>query len=171
MITITSVVGNIGSDKKLEAAYKKLESEKKVEKVLVSRMEAQRARMRKVSDAGTDIAINIENGSVLKHGDILLADENKLIVVQYEQEDVLGFKIKDELSSELKISVGIKLGHIIGNLHRPICAIDNITYIPIQSESEIANIKNNLAPVINYIDIHHSKIIFEPEEGVELHTH
>jgi len=127
--------------------------------------------MRKISDAGTDIAINIENGSMLKHGDILLADENKLIVVEYEQEDVLGFKIKDELPTEQKISIAIKLGHIIGNLHRPICTKDNITYIPIQSESEVANIKNNLASIIDYIDIHHTKMVFEPEEGVELHTH
>lgn len=171
MITITSVLGNIRSDKTLENTYKKLESEKKVERVILSRMEAQRSRMRRISDAGTDIAISIEQGSMLKHGDILLADENKLIVVEYEQEDVLGFKIKDELSSEQKIAVAIKLGHIIGNLHRPICTKGNITYIPIQSESEVANIKNNLAPIIDYIDIHYTKIVFEPEEGIDVHTH
>ena len=171
MITITSVVGNIRSDKTFGDAYKKLEGEKKVERVMLSRMEAQRSRMRKVSDAGSDIAINIENGSVLKHGDILLANENKLIVVEYEQEDVLGFKIRDELSSDQKTNVAIKLGHIIGNLHRPICTKDSIAYIPIQSESEVANIKNNLAPIIDYIDIHYTKIVFEPEEGIELHTH
>ena len=145
MITITSVVGNIRSDKKFGDAYKNLETKKKVERILLSRMEAQRSRMRKVSDAGTDIAINIENGSRLKHGDILLADENKLIVVEYEQEHVLGFKIRDELSSDQKTTVAIKLGHIIGNLHRPICTKDSITYIPIQSESEVVNIKNNLS--------------------------
>ncbi|MFY3741108.1 MAG: urease accessory protein [Candidatus Nitrosomirales archaeon] len=171
MITITSVVGNIRSDKKFGDAYTKLEGEKKVERVLLSRMEAQRSRMRKVSDAGTDIAINIENGSVLKHGDILLANESKLIVVEYEQEDVLGFKIRDELSSDQKTIVAIKLGHIIGNLHRPICTKDSITYIPIQSESEVVNIKNNLAPIIDYIDIRHTKMVFEPEGGVEHHTH
>ncbi|HLE34392.1 MAG TPA: hypothetical protein VI698_00735 [Nitrososphaerales archaeon] len=171
MLTITSVVGNLRSDKKFGDAYKNLEGKKKVERILLSRMEAQRSRMRKISDAGTDIAINIENGSMLKHGDILLADENKLIVVEYEQEDVLGFKIRDELSSERKTTVAIKLGHIIGNLPRPICTKDGITYIPIQSESEVANIKNNLASIIDYIDIRHTKMVFEPEEGVEHHTH
>lgn len=171
MITITSVVGNMRSDKKLEDTYKKLEGERKVERVLLSRMEAQRSRMRKVSDVGSDIAINIENGSTLKHGDILLANENKLIVVEYEQEDVLGFRIRDELPSDQKIAAAIKLGHIIGNLHRPICTKDKITYIPIQSESEVASIKNNLASIIDYIDIRHTKMVFEPEEGMEHHTH
>ncbi len=171
MITITSVVGNMRSDKKLEVAYKKLEGESKVERILLSRMEAQRSRMRKVSDVGSDIAINIENGSTLKHGDILLANENKLIVVEYEQEDVLGFRIRDELPSDQKIAVAIKLGHMIGNLHKPICTKDNMTYIPIQSESEVEIIKNNLASIIDYIDIRHTKMVFEPEEGMEHHTH
>ena len=171
MITITSVVGNVRSDKKLGDAYERLDGEKKVERVLLSRMEAQRSRMRKTSNVGTDIAISLDRGSMLKHGDVLLADAKRMIVIEYEPEDVLGFKIKDGLSSDEKIAIAIKLGHIIGNLHRPICTKGNTTYMPIQSESEIANIKMNLAPIIAYIDILHTKIIFEPEEGTEVHTH
>ena len=171
MITITSVVGNVRSDKKFGDAYQRLGRENKVERVLLSRMEAQRSRMRRPSDAGTDIAISLEQGSMLKHGDVLLADENRLIVVEYELEDVLGFKIKNELPSDEKITIAIKLGHIIGNLHRPICTKGNTTYMPIQSESEIASIKRHLAPIIAYIDIQHTKIIFESEEGTEVHTH
>ena len=171
MITITSVVGNTKSDKNLEDAYQKLSGEKKVEMVLLSRVEAQRSRMRRTSDAGTDIAITLEHGFTLKHGDVLLLEENRMIVVEYESEDVLGFKIKEELSSDQKVAIAIKLGHIIGNLHRPICVKDNITYMPIQSESEAIGIKKILLPIIDYIDIHHSKIIFEPEEGTRVHTH
>lgn len=171
MMTITSVVGNIRSDKNLEDAYQKLSGEKKVEKVLLSRVEAQRSRMRRTSDAGTDIAITLEHGSTLKHGDVLLLEENKMIVVEYEPEDVLGFKIKEELSSDQKIAIAIKMGHAIGNLHRPICVKDNITYMPMQSESEAEDIKKILLPIIDDIDIQHSKIIFEQEEGTEVHTH
>jgi len=171
MITITSVVGNVNSDEELKDVYTKLGSEKKVEKVLLSRIEAQRSRVRKFSDAGTDLAISLGQGSMLKHGDVLLVDDNRLIVVEYEPEDVLGFKIKNELSSDQKIMVAIKLGHMIGNLHRPICAKDNTVYIPIQSESENETIRKILAPVIDHIDIRRTKIIFEPQEGMEVHTH
>ena len=171
MITVTSVIGNIRSDKKLGDAYLTLGKEKKVERILLPRMEAQRSRMRRSSDAGTDIAINLQHGVILKHGDVLLIDENKLIVVEYLPEDVLGFKIKKELSSDEQVSAAVKLGHIIGNLHRSIFTIDNVTYMPIQSESEVANIRRNLAPIIACIDIIHTKIIFESEEGIEVHPH
>ena len=171
MITITSVVGNIRSDKNLGDAYQRLGKENKVERVLLSRMEAQKSRMRRNSDAGTDIAISLEQGSMLKHGDVLFIDEKKMIIVEYEPEDVLGFKIKDVLSNEQKIAIAIKLGHIIGNLHRPICTKDNIVYMPIQSESEVANIKKILVSIIDYIDIRREKIVFEPEGGNEVHTH
>jgi len=171
MITITTVVGNVRSDAKLGDAYERLYRENKVERVLLSRMEAQRLRMRKVSDSGTDIAISLEQGSMLKHGDVLLVDQNKMIVVEYEPEDVLGFKIKNELANDEKVAIAIKLGHIIGNLHRPICVKGNIIYMPIQSESEVENIKKNLEPIIAYIDICHEKIVFEQEEGIDTHAH
>jgi urease accessory protein len=171
MITITSVVGNIRSSRKLADAYQRLDKENKVERVLLSRMEAQKSRIRKVSDAGTDIAISLGQSSILKHGDVLQIDENRLIVVECEPEDVLGFTIKDGLSSEEKTAIAIKLGHIIGNLHRPIYTKGNTTYMPIQSEYEIANIKRTLLPILAYIDIHQTKIVFEPEEGIDVHTH
>jgi len=171
MITITSIVGNIRLDKKLGEAYQRLAGEKKVEKVVLSRTDAQRSRIRRTSDAGTDVAISLEQGFILKHGDVLFVDEDKMIVVEYEPEDVLGFKIKDELSSEQKAMIAIKLGHIIGNLHRPLCIKDNIAYMPLQSQSELSNIKKILEPIIHYIDIQQGKMIFETEEGVEVHTH
>lgn len=171
MITITSIVGNIRLDKKLGEAYQRLARENKVERILLSRTEAQRSRMRRASDEGTDVAISLEQGFIIKHGDILFVDENKMIVIEYEPEDVLGFKIKAKLSSEQKTMIAIKLGHIIGNLHRPLCIKDNITYMPLQSESELSNIKKILEPIIHYIDIQQGKMIFEPEEGIEVHTH
>ncbi len=171
MITATSIVGNIRLDKRLGEAYQRLARENKVERIVLSRTEAQRSRMRRTSDAGTDVAISLEQSSVLKHGDVLFVDENKMIVIEYEPEDVLGFKIRDELSSDQKTMIAIKLGHIIGNLHRPLCIKDDIAYMPLQSESELPNIKKILEPIIHYIDIQHRKMIFEPEEGIEVHTH
>jgi len=170
-MTVTSVVGNMRTDKRLKDVYQKLSMEDKVERILLSRMEAQKSRIRRFSDAGTDIAINLNHNSMLKHGDVLLIENNRMIIVEYEPEDVLGLKIKNNLSNDQKVAIALKLGHIIGNLHRPICIRDNVTYIPIQSESEIVNIRKILLPIIDYIDIHNEKIIFEQDEGAEVHAH
>ena len=51
--------------------------------------------MRKRSDAGTDIAIAIEDGNHLRHGDVLLLGEDRMIIVQLEPEDVLRFRVKE----------------------------------------------------------------------------
>jgi urease accessory protein len=102
---------------------------------------------------------------------VLLLENDKMIIIEYEPEDVLGFKIKDELSNNQKIAIAIKLGHIIGNLHRPISMKDGVTYVPIQSDAEIANIKEILLPIIDYIDIQHARIIFEQELGTKVHVH
>ncbi|MFQ5941200.1 MAG: urease accessory protein UreE [Nitrososphaerales archaeon] len=171
MIAIASVVGNIRSEKKLNDVYRKLDHENKVERLLLSRMEAERSRIRRSTDAATDIAINLKHGLMLKHGDVLLLEDSKMIIVEYEVEDVLGVKIKDELSTDQKIATGIKLGHVFGNLHRPICTRDNITYVPVQTESEIAHFKEILSPIIDCINIHHTKIIFEQDEGAKVHEH
>jgi urease accessory protein len=170
-MTVTSVVGNVRTDKKLKDVFQKLNKENKVERILLSRMEAQKSRIRRSSDAGTDIAINLNHDSMLKHGDVLRVENNRMIIVEYEPEDVLSFKIKDEISNYQKVATAIKLGHVIGNLHRPICIKDNITYMPIQSESEIANIKKILLPIIDCIDIHSEKIVFEQDEGTKVHAH
>ncbi|MEM2759268.1 MAG: hypothetical protein QXU32_03795 [Nitrososphaerales archaeon] len=168
MITVTGILGNIRSDKKLWNVYEKLKKENKVEKIVLSRIEAQRPRIRRESDFGTDIAISMKHGSTVKHGDVLLVELDRMIIVEYEPEVAVGFRIRDELSNEEKIQTAIKLGHVIGNLHRSLCIKNNIVYMPIQSESEIESIKKMLLPLIDYIDIYHSKIIFE-EEGMEVH--
>jgi len=171
MITVNSVLGNIRSDKKLQDVYQKLNRKNKVEKILLSRMEAQKSRIRRTTDEGTDIAIILPHGFTLKHGDVLLLEDDKMIIIEYEPEDVLGFKIKDELSNSQKIAIAIKLGHTIGNLHRPISVKGGVTYVPIQSDAEIANIKEILLPIIDYIDIQHARIIFEQELGTKVHVH
>lgn len=171
MITVRSILGNVRSEGKLRELFENFQIENKVERVLLSRMEAQRSRIRRTSDRGTDIAISLDNGFALKHGDVLLVEENRLILVEYEPEDVLGFKIIGNLPYEQKITVAIKLGHIIGNLHKPLSTKGEVIYVPLQSEAEAGVLKKNLAPVIQFLDIHHERMVFEPDEAINLHTH
>lgn len=171
MLTITSVVGNLASDPALAKERGRLSSTGKVETVLVSRLDAQRSRMRKRSDAGTDIAIALEEGDHLDHGDILLATGERMIVVMYEPEDVLRFRIREGLPEEERVELAVRLGHMIGNLHRPIGAKGGEVLTPIQSASEAERMVKAMGEMARLVEVEQVRMVFEPEEGTSSHAH
>src|SRR5689334_4832539 len=118
MITLDSVNGNIYRDSDLMRKYDEMTSKSLVESIKISRMESQRARMRKASDKGTDIALVMSPGSKLRHGDVLLHNAEKMIVVQLETENVISLTVKDNLHEDDLVEVPARIGHAIGNLHR-----------------------------------------------------
>ena len=171
MLTVTSVVGNVSANTEFAEAYRKLSASGDVETILLSRPEAQKSRLRRRSDAGTDVAIALEEGHRLRNGDVLLSEGGRMIVVRYEPEDLLRFKIKDGLSDHQRVATAAKLGHLIGNLHRPICTEGEVLYTPSQSEGEAESILKALGTKASWIEVKHVRMVFEPEEGSSSHTH
>jgi urease accessory protein len=171
MLTITSVLGNVRSSTVLMEDHERLSARGQVETVSLSRLEAQKSRLRRPSDVGTDLAIALEDGEHLRDGDVLLAAEHRMIVVRYEPEDVLEFRMKEGLPSEEKIAVAVKLGHLIGNLHKPVGMKDGAVRTPSQSEVETENILKALGPMSAWLEVQHVKAVFEPQEGGSVHGH
>jgi urease accessory protein len=175
MLTIDRVIGNIYNDDHLMATFKGFVSKQQDETFLISRTESQRQRMRKVSNKGTDIALNFHSGSQhLRHGDVLLLNDNQIVVVEIEPENVLQLEIlKDTLigSTESLIQILVQIGHTIGNLHRPIRLDGSRIYFPIQSESEIEMFRKLFHPFHHHIEIQSKKIVFEPSETMNVHEH
>ena len=62
------------------------------------------------------------------------------------------------------METAIKLGHTIGNMHRPIKITNNKIYFPIQSESEIELFQKLLSNLIDNIDIKSDNIILNPNQ-------
>jgi urease accessory protein len=175
MLTIDHIVGNIYNDDKLETIFKEFVSKQQDETFLITRTESQRQRMRKVSNKGTDIALNFNSGSQhLRHGDVLLLNDNQIVVVEIEPENVLQVEILKETltdSTESLIQIPVQIGHTIGNLHRPIKLDGSRIYFPIQAESEIEMFRKMFRPFHHHIDIQSKKIVFEPSETMNVHEH
>lgn len=175
MLTIDQIVGNIYNDIKLETTYKEFVSKQRNETFLITRTESQRQRMRKVSNKGTDIALSFHSGSQhLRHGDVLLLNDNQIIVVEIEPENVLQVEILKETlteSTESLIQIPVQIGHTIGNLHRPIKLDGSRIYFPIQAESEIEMFRKLFHPFHHHIEIQSKKIVFEPTESMNVHEH
>lgn len=167
MLTITSVIGNIFDDKKLMTKFKQMESKKRCERLKISRIELERSRIRKKTDFGTDVGLILDSGTRLYHGDILVSNTNKFIIIEQLPEKVISIKIKKLKKNPSGL---IMLGHIIGNRHKPIVIDDDILYFPIQVQSEVEVFKKLLNIVTN-LEFEVKEQIFQPQHGTYVHEH
>jgi urease accessory protein len=171
MIHINKILGNINSDSDLYEKYQDMLKKDKVEKIELSRLQADRTRIRKVSDKGTDLALTLNPGSHIYDGDVVLLTEERIIIAKRGSENVAIVSLNKDISTEQILETAIKLGHIIGNMHRPIRVVNNKVCFPIQSDSEIELFKKLFYNLRQDIDIKTKNIIFEADSGYDIHGH
>ena len=169
MLTVTSIVGNIFHDKSLRKKSKHFAGN--YEKLIISRLETERSRLRRKTDKGTDIGLILKSGTKLQHGDILLSTKEKFIIVEQLPEKVISIRIKKKEPKNL-LKLCIMIGHIIGNRHRPI-AIDEKGTIsfPIQADSEVDVFRRLLHNTVDHMELTIEERIFQPEQGMNVHEH
>src|SRR5215210_5752668 len=171
MITINSIIGNMYHDENLRKRYEDMSSQSLCESIRINRVEAQRVRMRKKSSKGTDIALTLEPGTRLRHGDVLMVANDKMVIMELEPENLAVVRVKDNIHEHDAIQVPVTIGHAIGNLHRPIKLEGRKIYFPIQTDSEIEMFKKIFGRVLDHLEISQAKMVFEPEEGMDIHEH
>ena len=163
MLAVTYIAGNI-ADRHLAAKYRRAKAAGKCERLLLSRMEMERLRLRRVTDRGTDIGLVLEPGSKLHHGDLLAAKE-RFIVVEQLPEKVVSISMKKD-NMEKMVGIAALIGHSIGNRHKPIAVDDDTISFPVQSESEVDAFRKLLP---NEVKLKVIEQVFFP--AGEAHTH
>jgi urease accessory protein len=179
MLTITSILGNIKKDPLLNKKYEELFQKNLVENVMIQRSESEKVRMRKTSDKGTDIGFILPSGTHLMDQDVVFLDNNKMIVIKLSAELVAVLRFKghqfhehnDEQNNSNFINIAIKVGHTIGNLHRPLKVEENKIIFPIQTIDEIDLFQRLLHNLKDHVIINSDKLIFEPDQGFDIHEH
>ena len=157
MININSILGNI---------FKENNSENNnLEKLKISRVDLEKRILRKKTNLGTDIGINLNSSTKLQHGDIIGNNEIKIIVEQIP-EKVISVKLKEDDEK-----IAILLGHIIGNRHRPIAIKDKMILFPIQEDSELEIFQRLLKEIIDHIELKIEEEIFLPHTSADVHEH
>lgn len=170
LITVNSVLGNIRDDKRLKERYEEMDAQKACETIVVSRLESGRVRMRKTSDKGSDIALILPTGTRLRHGDVVVMTKDKMVVVGVQPEDVIGIEVINNIHAD-DIEVPVMVGHTIGNLHRPIKLEGNKIFFPIQADTELNMFTKLFKPMMEHLEMWKTKMVFEPEDGTEIHEH
>ncbi len=171
MIYIHKIIGNIHFDSDLNDKYQEMIKTGLVEKIEITRLESDRARIRKISDKGTDLALTLIPGSHINNGDVVMLSEEKMVIANRTPENVAMISLKGLMSQDQLFETAIKIGHTIGNMHRPIKVVSDKIYFPIQSQSEVELFQTLLSNLINNIVIRSENIIFEPESGYDVHEH
>lgn len=195
MLTITTVIGNIKKDPQLHQKYQESVKKNTVENVVIARSETEKVRMRKVSDKETDIGFILPSRTHLKDGDVVFLDDTKMIVIKLSPELVAILNIKNHdhnhdhkhkhdpnhdhdhnhdhkhANDDDLTNVAIKVGHTIGNLHRPLKIENRDIIFPIQSPDEINLFLRLLSDLKDYVEIRSEQLIFEPDQGFDIHAH
>jgi urease accessory protein len=178
LITIETIIGNVKKDQGLKEKYEEASRRKIFETIKISRLESQKTRMRKRSDKGTDIALTLPHGTQLRHGDVIMQTEEKMIVIEIEPENVAMIEIKDNIHESEDdhhhhdiVEIATRIGHMIGNLHRPIRLERNTVYFPIQTDNELDMFRKLLGQINEHLEVRSTKMVFEPEEGTLIHEH
>ena len=162
MLSSTSIVGNIFAENGSQILKGRT-----FEKLHISRHDLEKNRLRRTTEKGMDIAIILERGYKLQHGDILKHDAN-FVVVEQIPEKVITVKTKE---NEDVFELLVLLGHIIGNRHRPISLEDRSVTFPIQTESELEIFERLFAPILEKIEMSIEEKIYRPDERMNVHEH
>ena len=157
MITINSILGSIFKEENLE--------KESFEEIKISRIDLEKRILRKKTNLGTDVGINLDSSIRLQHGDVIGNNEIKIIVKQIP-EKVISVKLKENTQN-----IGIILGHIIGNRHRPISIEDKMILFPIQEDSELEIFQRLFKDIIDHVELKIEEKIFLPHTSADVHEH
>jgi len=174
---VTSILGNIKKDSFLNQKYKEYSNKNLVETVLIQRSESEKMRMRKKSTKDTDLGFILPSRTRLRDQDVIFLDDHKMILINIVPELVAILNIKNDSSKYGEqnyldlLNVGIKIGHTIGNLHRPLKLEKNKIIFPIQTMDEIDLFKKFLSDLGDRFILSSDSIVFEPDHGFDIHEH
>jgi len=165
MLIVNTILGNIYKDDQLAKKIEESKEQGKFRRLLLSRIEMEKTRLRKKTDDGFDIGFVLEPGTKLQHGDVI-SESDEIILIEQLPEKILVVKFKEN-----RKDLFLLVGHIIGNRHRPISIRNETISFPIHDDSEMELFERLFHEVINEIDLSIDEQCFIPHTSMDVHEH
>ena len=165
MLIVNTILGNIYKDDRLAKKIEDSKVQGKFRRLLLSRIEMEKTRLRKKTDDGFDIGFVLEPGTKLQHGDII-SESDETILIEQLPEKILVVKFKEN-----RKGLFLLVGHIIGNRHRPISIRNETISFPIHDDSEMELFERLFHEVIHEIDLSIDEQRFSPHTSMDVHEH
>ena len=165
MLIVNTILGNMYKDDQLAKKIEDSKEQGKFRRLLLSRIEMEKTRLRKKTDDGFDIGFVLEPGTKLQHGDII-SESDETILIEQLPEKTLTVKFKEN-----RKDLFLLVGHIIGNRHRPISIKNETISFPIHDDSEMELFERLFHEVIHEIDLSIDEQCFIPHTSMDVHEH
>ena len=165
MLIVNTVLGNIYKDDQLAKKIEDSKEQGKFRRLLLSRIEMEKTRLRKKTDDGFDIGFVLEPGTKLQDGDVI-SESDETILIEQLPEKTLVVKFKEN-----RKDLFLLVGHIIGNRHRPISIKNETISFPIHDDSEMELFERLFHEVIHEIDLSIEEQCFIPHTSMDVHEH
>ena len=165
MLIVNTVLGNIYKDSKLAKKIEDAKQQGKFRRLILSRTEMEKSRLRKKTDDGFDIALALDLGTKLQHGDVI-SESTETILIEQLPEKILTVKFRENDKD-----LFLLIGHIIGNRHRPISIKNECISFPIHDDSEMELFERLFHEVIDKIDLSIEEQRFIPHVSMDVHEH
>ncbi len=139
MIVVEQTLGNVGEDARLGDLHRRWQAAGTAETVELTPLEAQKGRLRTVTDKGTPLGLSLGRGTVLRDGDVLYLNEveGRIIVARLKPEEVLVITVKPAASAADLLRVAVQLGHVLGNQHWPVKIEGMSVYVPVSVDKKV----------------------------------
>ena len=165
MLIVNTVLGNIYKDDQLAKKIEDSKEQGKFRRLLLSRIEMEKSRLRKKTDDGFDIGFVLEPGTKLQHGDVISESDETILIEQLPEKTLtVKFRQNDK-------NLFLLVGHIIGNRHRPISIRNETISFPIHDNSEMELFERLFHEVIHEIDLSIDEQRFIPHTSMDVHEH
>ena len=165
MLIVNTVLGNIHKDDQLAKKIEDSKEQGKFRRLLLSRIEMEKSRLRKKTDDGFDIGFVLEPGTKLQHGDVI-SESDESILIEQLPEKILTVKFKQNDKN-----LFLLVGHIIVNRHIPISIRNETISFPIHDDSEMELFERLFHEVIHEIDLSIDEQRFIPHTSMDVHEH
>lgn len=118
-------------------AYAEPYADRRTERLIVTWADATKPRLRIQTDAGTDVAIQLDRGSFLDDGAVIHDDGERIIVVERALEKTMVIRLDPGLDPAETVRQAVDVGHAFGNQHVPIEVDSGEIRVPVTTSEEI----------------------------------
>jgi urease accessory protein len=169
-LIVSQIIGNIHRNRKLKSRYLSMMSLGKSETLTITRFESDRSRIRRRTNKGSDLGIVLNSGTQMHHGDVIVSDPQRFVIIQQEPETVMTIRIKRTCPDSRLVLTAAAVGHIIGNMHRPIATRKGkVITFPLQSNAEFQVFEKLFSKFLEFVNVSVERIVFLPNQTASRH--